>query len=148
MQVKEVMTENVKTVSPDTPLSKASRIMCDHKISGVPVVDGEEVVSMVTKSDIVQLSLPTALPALKVEKEFPELIEKYIQRLKSASEEKVEKVMSPRDLLWVTPQTQISHAVLIMYINRIKRLPVLDGNKKLMGIISYSDIAEIIADTD
>lgn len=145
MKVKEIMTENVLYVTKNTHLGEAARIMCDNKISGLPVLEGEEVISLVTKSDAVQLSLPTALPALNVERDFPHLLDKYIQRLKAASSEKVENIMSAKKLMWVTPQTEISHAVLIMYTNRIKRLPVLDENKRLKGIVSYSDVAEIIA---
>ncbi len=147
MKVKDVMTKKIHTVSQDTPLSQASKIMCENNISGVPVMDGDKVVSMVTKSDIVQLSLPTALPTISIENEFPDLLDNYIDRLKKAASEKVERVMSPRKLIWVTPETMVAHAVLIMYANRIKRLPVLDEGYRLLGIISYSDVADIIADS-
>lgn len=47
-----VMTENVITVTPQTSLREAARLMIKHKVSGLPVMDGENLVGMITESDI------------------------------------------------------------------------------------------------
>jgi acetoin utilization protein AcuB len=53
-KVQTVMTEKVITVSPTTPLEKAARILLDHKIGGIPVVEREKLVGIITTSDVLQ----------------------------------------------------------------------------------------------
>ncbi len=55
LTVAEVMTANVITVSPDTPLWQVAELMLQHKIGGLPVVEGERVVGVITESDIFKL---------------------------------------------------------------------------------------------
>lgn len=55
--VERVMTKEVITVTEDTPLEEAARLMADHRIGGIPVVSGEEVVGMITQTDIFRVFL-------------------------------------------------------------------------------------------
>jgi len=55
LTVADVMTVNVVTVTPDTPLWRVADLMLEHKIGGLPVVEGAEVVGMITESDIFKL---------------------------------------------------------------------------------------------
>jgi len=48
----DIMTRKVHTVSPDDPLERAARVMLDHEVSGLPVVEGEKVAGIITESDI------------------------------------------------------------------------------------------------
>jgi acetoin utilization protein AcuB len=48
----DIMTRSVRTVAPDDPLERASRVMLDHDVSGLPVVEGPRVVGIITESDI------------------------------------------------------------------------------------------------
>ena len=48
----DIMTRKVHTVSADDPLERAARVMLDHEVSGLPVVDGEKVSGIITESDI------------------------------------------------------------------------------------------------
>jgi acetoin utilization protein AcuB len=57
VKVKNVMTKKVITVSRDTPIEEAARIMADKKIGGLPVVDGERVVGMITETDLFKVFL-------------------------------------------------------------------------------------------
>lgn len=50
--LRDIMTRKVHTVSPDDPLERAARVMLDHDVSGLPVVDGEKVAGIITESDI------------------------------------------------------------------------------------------------
>ncbi|HXH11800.1 MAG TPA: CBS domain-containing protein [Alphaproteobacteria bacterium] len=52
--VQEVMTPKVLTVTPDTPLVEAARLLHDHKIGGLPVVDGRSVVGIITEMDLLE----------------------------------------------------------------------------------------------
>lgn len=53
LRVKEVMTKDVITTSPDTPLSEAAQVMCDKKIGCLPVIDGDDLVGILTEGDFV-----------------------------------------------------------------------------------------------
>ncbi len=55
LTVSDVMSANVVTVTPDTPLWKVANLMLEHKIGGLPVVDGGQVIGMITESDIFKL---------------------------------------------------------------------------------------------
>jgi acetoin utilization protein AcuB len=57
VKVKNVMTKKVITVSKDTPIEEAARIMADNKIGGLPVVDGDKVVGMITETDLFKVFL-------------------------------------------------------------------------------------------
>lgn len=57
VKVKNVMTKKVTTVSRDTPIEEAARIMADKKIGGLPVMDGERVVGMITETDLFKVFL-------------------------------------------------------------------------------------------
>ncbi len=52
MRVELIMTENVVTVTPQTSLREAAKLMIKHKVSGLPVMDGAELVGIITESDI------------------------------------------------------------------------------------------------
>ncbi len=57
LTVAEVMTKNVITVTEDTPIEEAARIMADNKIGGLPVVKGTRVVGIITETDLFKLFL-------------------------------------------------------------------------------------------
>lgn len=57
VKIKNVMTRKVITVNRDTPIEEAARIMADKKIGGMPVVDGERVVGMITETDLFKVFL-------------------------------------------------------------------------------------------
>lgn len=57
VKVKNVMSKKVITVNRDTPIEEAARIMADKKIGGLPVVDGERVVGMITETDLFKVFL-------------------------------------------------------------------------------------------
>ena len=50
--ISELMVKDVITVSPDTPVEEAARIMADHKIGGLPVMDGDKLVGIITETDV------------------------------------------------------------------------------------------------
>jgi acetoin utilization protein AcuB len=57
VKVKDVMNKKVVTVSKDTPIEEAARIMADKKFGGLPVVDGDKVVGMITETDLFKIFL-------------------------------------------------------------------------------------------
>ncbi len=150
MLIKELMTKNVITVTMSTKLAETARLMLQHKISGVPVVnENSEVVEMVTKADIVQRSMPSAIKIIGSDSAslFPQKEEEYLKKLKALAEKDVASVVSHHGgkIFSAAPDNTIAQVAFIMYANDVRRLPVVNEKKKLVGIISYSDIAKIVA---
>lgn len=57
IEVSDIMTKNVVTISEDTPLEEAARIMCDNKIGSLPIVKDGEVVGIITETDLFKIFL-------------------------------------------------------------------------------------------
>jgi CBS domain-containing protein len=64
LDVKEIMTRRPVTVSPDAPIAVAAQLMLEHKIGGLPVVEGDRLVGIITETDICRLLVEAPEPAL------------------------------------------------------------------------------------
>lgn len=147
MLVKDIMSTKVITVKKEDTLASAVKLMMDNDISGLPVVDRDNrLISMVTKSDIVQFSLPTALRHTGGDESYraPDL-EFFLGRMKDVAGKSVGCTMSRNNMVTASPEMNISEVAVKMYANGYRRLPVVDSRGSMVGIISYSDIARIIA---
>ena len=75
LKVTEVMTTDVTTISPDTPLEEAARIMADNKIGGLPVLQDGQLIGIITETDIFKVFLEmlgARDPGLRLTVEIPE----------------------------------------------------------------------------
>ncbi len=141
---------NVKpvTVQAEASVSEAAAILRENKISGLPVLDGERLVGIVSESDLLRLLsvdeeegglwLPSPFEIFEVP--FRDLVK--WERMRSALDEipnkKVSGVMS-RNLHEVGPGDSIEEAAGIMTRHRINRLPVVEDGR-LVGIVTRGDI--------
>jgi CBS domain-containing protein len=114
------MVREVRTVSADDSLNEAARIMWEHDCGCVPVVDQElHVVGMLTDRDICMAA--------------------YTQGV-GLHEGRVSSAMSRR-LFWCEPDDDLAAAEKIMREVQVRRLPVIDRDGHLVGILSLNDIA-------
>ncbi len=127
MLVRERMTQNPITVTPDLPVPEALRLMRDKKVRRFPVVDTHgKLVGIVSDKDLLQAG-PSSATTLAIW-EITELLGKL----------KVAEVMS-RDLITVQDDTPLEEAARIMADGRIGGLLVLSG-EKLVGIVTETDL--------
>ena len=129
--VKDWMTPNPFTVTPDLPLPDAHKLMTDHRIRRLPIVDhAGHLVGIITRGDIrgAQPSEATSLSVFE--------IHYLLSRLT------LERIMT-RNPVTVAPTATIHDAALIMLKNKIAGLPVVDGGK-VVGIITESDIFRLV----
>lgn len=131
MYVGSIMRTHLITVSPETSLSDAMKILKEKKISHLLVVDGKgKLVGIVSDRDVKQ---NWASPATTLSThELNYLLAKIT----------VGMIMI-RNLVVVSPQTTIERAALNMQENRINCLPVMDGDK-LVGIITSTDVMGVL----
>lgn len=117
MLVHELMTKNPRTCGPDDDLGKAAIEMWQGDCGMLPVLRGDRVVGVVTDRDICMgLALSGRRPA----------------------ERQVQEVMS-KEVYACTPDDDVGDALEIMGSRRIRRLPVVDGDR-LVGVLSMNDI--------
>lgn len=118
MKVREVMTADVITASPDTTLEEVSTMMKTNDTGAIPVVDEEELVGIITDRDIVV---------------------RCVAEGKDPAETTAEDIIT-NDLETVNPDTDVEEALEIMGRNQVRRLPVVEDGT-LVGMISIGDLA-------
>ena len=130
MRVVDLMTTEVITVTPATGIKEAARMMFRNRVSGLPVVDDDDrLIGIITEADFLQLEVS------REEENDP------------APVERVGEVMSSR-VLAVDPALSIYEAAKMMVVQELKRLPVVDGEDRLLGIISRADIVALFTRPD
>ncbi|MBL8063394.1 MAG: CBS domain-containing protein [Anaerolineales bacterium] len=115
LKIREVMTANVITTGPDIPLSSVLELLRTNRISGVPVVEGEILVGIISLEDVVR--------ALQKD-ELAESVKKYMTT----------------NLVTVKSFDSVVEAIKTFSEKRLGRLPVVDEDQKLIGIITKGDI--------
>jgi acetoin utilization protein AcuB len=129
--VKHWMTREVITISPDTSLHEAHRLMTEKRIRRLPVVDRNKVVGMVTLGDV-RSAEPSTASTLSVW-EMNNLLAKL----------KVAEIMT-REPVTISQEATISTVAEIMLEKKFSGLPVVDEQGKLVGIITESDIFRLV----
>jgi len=150
MLVKEIMTKNPVVCSTTMPLRDAVALIRKHHIGGLPVLEGNELVGILTESDIIaqleterisdDLWLPSPLEVIEIPvREFINW-EKTKHALQNIGDTPVKKVMTHR-VVTATEDMDIEAAASLMLKEGIARLPVIRG-KQLVGIITRADIVQ------
>jgi CBS domain-containing protein len=123
MLVQDAMSRDVRTVSPETTIKEAARIMADADVGALPVAAGDRLAGMVTDRDI-------AVRGVAIGK-GPDCT--------------VGEVMT-HDVLYCHEDEDLGLIAQNLAENQVRRLPVVDVDKRLVGIISLADIADARAD--
>jgi len=140
---KDIMIKKVVTISKDATLAELAKLLIKNKISGVPVVDKkEELVGIVTEADLIIKESNLPFP-LSFSFAFLKSYESYTKSTKEYLETRVEEVMST-NVKTVREDMPTSKVVNIMINNNINRLPILNNDGKLTGIITRADIIKSI----
>lgn len=128
------MSSNVKTVQLDSSVTEAFRLMKEHNIRRLPVMDKGSLAGIITLSDLNQAS-PSSATTLSIH-ELNYLLAKT----------KIKDIM-PRKMAVKTtnPETYIETAAKVMRENKVSGLPVVEGDK-LVGIITETDVFDALID--
>ncbi|HEY8848538.1 MAG TPA: CBS domain-containing protein, partial [Thermoanaerobaculia bacterium] len=118
-RVRDVMTANPATVSEKDSIRDVARIMAREDTGIVPVVDGKKIVGLITDRDIVV---------------------RLVAEGKDLANSRVKEVMS-RSVRSVKEDTPINEVLDLMSTEKIRRVPVVNQNNELVGILSIGDIA-------
>ena len=134
MPVQNWMTTDVVSVGPDTSLLKVGKLMKDHHIRRIPVVDDNgQVVGIISDRDVRDASPSKATTLDMYEMHY------------LLAELKAKNIMTAKPIT-VKPTDTVEQAALIMLDNKVGGLPVVDDNGKLVGIISDHDVFKALVD--
>jgi len=138
MRVDEVMTRNVRTAKPETRLEEVAAVMCLNRLSGLPVVDDDEcLIGFVAERDILHYLFPSLDDLMENSgiRDFEQMEQQYGATLGMT----VADVMH-RGAVSVTPDTPLLRATSVMVRHKFRRIPVVDADGRLSGIVSIGDI--------
>jgi CBS domain-containing protein len=138
MLVREVMTHHAVTVAPDTSVKDALTVLERHHVTAVPVVDVAGIIrGVVSEADLIRdLVLPD-----QRSHERPESRETHDRP------QVVRDVMTTHAIT-VGPVTDVAVAVDLMTTLGIKSVPVVDRDERVLGMLSRSDIVQVLAQSD
>lgn len=119
MKIKDCMTRRVHTVGPDTSIAEAARLMADHDVGVLPVANPERLIGMVTDRDITIRAVAEGLNP----------------------DTRVRTVMSD-EVKYCYDSEDVEDVLANMGDIQVRRLPVVDEDKRLVGIVSLSDMAD------
>lgn len=134
MPVQNWMTTDVVSVGPDTSLLKVGKLMKDHHIRRIPVVDEQgQVIGIISDRDVRDASPSKATTLDMYEMHY------------LLAELKAKNIMTAKPIT-VKPTDTVEQAALVMLDNKVGGLPVVDDAGKLVGIISDHDVFKAMVD--
>ncbi len=146
MMVCDVMTQSVISVRPGTPLKEVAQLLIGHGISGLPVVDDDGVLGVVSEADfLVKEQGPDAIRHRPLARILGESRESGAQFAKLRAITAGEAMTAPA--LTISPGRSIHEAAAIMTARRINRLPVVDDGR-LIGIVTRADLVRAYVRSD
>ena len=118
-KVHEVMTDNPRCVTPETPVAEAARLMKSEDVGSLPILEGDKVTGIVTDRDIVLQAVaegkdPSGMPVREI---------------------------ASRELVTIRPDEDLSEALQLMASYQVRRLPVVDEDNRLVGVLAQADVA-------
>ncbi len=139
---RDIMTREVITVTPDTDITQATRILLENRINGLPVVDEKHrLVGIVCQSDLIAQQKRIPLPSLftlldgYITLTSAKHFEKEVQKIAAT---RVEQAMTPEPVT-VRSDTPIEDIASLMVEKKLHTLPVVDG-RELVGVIGKEDM--------
>jgi CBS domain-containing protein len=146
LSVKDIMTKDIITVSPEMEIAHAARLLLEKSINGVPVVDGTgKLVGILCQSDLVAQQKKFPIPSLftildgVISFTSTKSLEAEIQKITAAT---VADAMTP-DPVTVGPETSIEEVGSIMVDRKFYTLPVVDAGE-LVGIVGKEDVLKTL----
>ena len=127
IRVKNYMTDEVVTIDPETSLLECHRLMGIKRIRSLPVLDGGKLVGLVTRTDLMS-SDPSRLSSHKNQEISMKILTQPVKKLMST------------EVLTISPEANLTAAAQLMLDHKIHVLVVVDDEKKLVGVITESDL--------
>jgi len=119
-KIQEVMTSNPCSIDADKPVSYAAKMMKDEDVGFAPIVEGDKLIGAVTDRDI----------AMKVVAEGRDPQSTTVREIASTN------------LVTIDPRQDLDDALRLMASSQVRRLPVVEEDGRLVGVVAQKDVAE------
>jgi len=146
LSAKDIMTRKLITVSPETEITQAARLLLENRINGVPVVDeAGRLVGILCQSDLISQQKKMPIPSLftfldgYISLASTKQIEKQARKIAAIT---VAHAMTP-DPVVVGPETSIQTVAALMVDKNFHTLPVVEEGK-LVGIVGKEDVLKTL----
>jgi CBS domain-containing protein len=147
LTVKDVMRREVPLAAPAATVADLARLMVDHRVPGVPIIDDGELVGIVTEGDLIQREANVDIPAVATLFDailYADAGEPFADELRhvvatTASELMSSPVISIRDI------ATISELATLMMQERVNPVPVVDASRRIVGLATRTGLVEMIA---
>lgn len=144
MKVRSFMITKVFTVKPSATIKELLNVFTSNRIGGVPVVDDRDhLVGMVSDGDVLRYlsPKPIGIAGLVYIIESGELEDILKERLDT----QVKAIMTKRNLLSVSPDEEFETTIRLLSQHRYKKLPVVNGAGRVIGVLSRGDVIKNIS---
>jgi CBS domain-containing protein len=122
--IQDAMTSNPTTITPDTTVQEAARLLKSEDVGSLPIVEGDRLVGTVTDRDL-------ATRVLAEGKDVSTTVGE----------------IASKDLVTIDPQQSLEEAARLMAQHQLRRLPVCEEDGRLVGILAQADVAQAGHDT-
>lgn len=145
MKVRDFMITKVFTVKPSNTIKELLKIFTSNRIGGVPVVDDQDhLIGMVSDGDILRYLAPkplgfAGLVYIIEDGEIEDVLQEKLDTL-------VKDIMTKRNLLFVSPDDDFDRTILLLSRHHYKKLPVVNGAGRVIGVLSRGDIINNISE--
>ena len=142
----DIMTASPVTITPETTLRDAARILLDGHFNGLPVVENGRLVGMLTQSDLISLDKKLEMPSFflllggAIPMQMPGKFERDLRRMAATT---AREIMSTEPH-FVTSQTPVEEIATIMIEKRYYTLPVVEDGR-IVGIVGMEDLLKRLA---
>ena len=144
LKVTDVMTHLVVTLRPEDPLKQAAQRLLSNRISGAPVVDGGKLVGVVSEADLLRAYAPGARRRPPFGATAPLMFVLGGEQLRDVHNVTVGDVMT-HDVVSISPETSVGEAASLVDRHGIRRLPVVEEEGFVVGIVTRSDLVRAMA---
>ena len=124
MKVKSSMHKGAQWMSPDTPVEMLANAMLEQDIGAIPIGENDRLIGMVTDRDIAVRAVANG---------------------KDVSKLTARDVMTD-GIVWCRDSDDVTHAANLMQSRQVRRLPVIDKNKRIVGILRLDDLSHAATD--
>lgn len=151
MQVKDIMTRDVISVRPDTPVATVARLFREKAISGMPVVNpAGEVVGIITEVDLVARHARPHFPSYFQFLDgiiYLESTKRYRESMRHILATTAGELMTT-PAQTVGPEMDVQDLATFMVEHRVNPVPVIDDEENLVGVVSHTDLLRMIEEAE
>jgi CBS domain-containing protein len=147
MEIKSIMSKSIVSALPDTSIFNVAKMLSEHKIHGIPVVEGKKLVGIITETDFFtkddsKIHLPTYAKVLQKKGFLKSIFQKKDDFDEKALVAKAKDIMTT-NCVTISPEAKIEDFVALIKEKELHTIPVVFKGD-LVGIVTVADILKLI----